>query len=63
MYVSRSDEKLINEVAKFEELQASELEVSRELQARNEQEVKDKRIWKRMRGQFIRELPVSVDKM
>ena len=55
--ISRSEEKLIKGVAKFEESQSSELKDSRELQARNEREVKDK--W---HGQFIRELPEAADK-
>ena len=62
IYISNSEEKLVKGVAKLEKLDVSELEESRDLKARNEQEGKDRWIGKRMHGQFIRDLPEAVDK-
>ena len=56
LYISNSEEKLVKGIAKFEKLDASELEEGRDFKTRNEQETKDRWVGKSMHGQFIREL-------
>ena len=62
LYISNSEEKRIKGVAKFEKLNASELEQGRDFKTRNEQETKDRWVGKSMHGQFIGELSEAVDK-
>ena len=61
-YVAKSEEKLLKGVAKFEKLNANEMEEIRDLKARNETQSKERWTEKKMHGQFVRDLKDDVNK-